>query len=136
MRVEKTFYAFDDKEFYSEEECLAYEQEMKESMKAAVFYDDERNTVDVEKDGTGNAYFIRIVNAEQAPSLFDWLCYQFGFEFPEDNDYEDGDLFVYGCDRGDWVNLNEQLRWVQGMLAMFETKEGESDAAEGCIQTT
>ena len=86
MRTETIYYAFDDSEFDNEEECLAYEKEIKDRMNAAVFYDDEKAIVDVEKDGTGNVYYIRIVDAKRALFLFAWLCDYCGFDYPNDDD--------------------------------------------------
>lgn len=126
MRSETTYYAFDDTEFYSAEECLAYEKSVSEQMTAAKFYDDEMNLVDAQKDGTGDAYYIRIVNAEKAPALFRWLNDQFGMEHPEDGDYEDGDLYVYDCDHDEWVNLTAQKKFIEKVEQMFK-KEGEKN---------
>ena len=126
MRSETTYYAFDDTEFYSEEECLAYEKSVSEKRTAAEFYDDEMNLVDVQKDGTGDAYYIRIINAEKAPGLFRWLNDQFGMEHPEDGDYEDGDLYVYDCDHDEWVNLTAQKKFIEKVEQMFK-KEGEKN---------
>ena len=120
MRTETIYYAFDDSEFDNEEECLAYEKEIKDRMNAAVFYDDEKAIVDVEKYGTGSVYYIRIVDAKRAPFLFAWLCDYCGFDYPNDDDYKDGDLFVYDCDHDEWVNLNEQLRWTQSVIDSFK----------------
>lgn len=127
MRVEKTYYAFDDEEFYDEESCLAYEREILGKFGSAQFFDDERKPVDVAKDGTGDVYFILIEDKENAPALFSWLNGYCGFEYPTD-EYENEDLFVYDCDHDEWVNLNEQLRWAQKMLAEFNSKEGENDS--------
>ena len=126
MRSETTYYAFDDTEFYSAEECLAYEKSVSEQMTAAEFYDDEMNLVDVQKDGTGNVYYICIINAEKAPGLFRWLNDQFGMEHPEDGDYEDGDLYVYDCDHDEWVNLTAQKKFIEKVEAMFK-KAGEKN---------
>lgn len=126
MRSETTYYAFDDTEFYSEEECLAYEKSVSEQMTAAEFYDGEMNLVDVQKDGTGDAYYIRIINAKKAPALFRWLNDQFGMEHPEDGDYEDGDLYVYDCDHDEWVNLTAQKKFIEKVEQMFK-KEGEKN---------
>ena len=127
MRIEKTYYAFDETEFDDEESCLAYERETRANLGAAKFFDDDRKPVDVAKDGTGDVYFIRIKDKEKAPELFSWLCKYYGFEYPTD-EYENEDLFVYDCDHDEWVNLNEQLRWTQKMLAEFNSKEGENDS--------
>lgn len=124
MRVECTYIAFDETEFSDKEECLAYEKAVREQRKAAVFYDDERKVVDVEKDGTGDVYYIRIVDAKQAPFLFEWLCNYVGFDYPKDEDYEDGDLFVYDCDHDEWFNLTAQKKFIEKVEQMFK-KEGD-----------
>jgi hypothetical protein len=126
MRSETTYYAFDDTEFCSEEECLAYEKYVSEHMTAAEFYDDEMNLVDVQKDGTGNVYYIRIINAEKAPGLFSWLNDQYGFEYPQ-GEFEDGDVFSYDVrDYDSWINLINQKKFIEKVEAMFE-KEGEKN---------
>ncbi len=124
MTVEYTYIAFDGTEFFDKDECLAYEKSVHESMNSAIFYDDERNIVDAKKDGTGDVYYIRIVNAKQASELFHWLNDQFGMEHPEDDDYEDGDLFVYDCDHDEWVNLTAQKKFIEKVEQMFK-KEGD-----------
>lgn len=124
MRVECTYIAFDETEFFDKEECLAYEKALREEMEAAVFYDDERNIVDAIHDGTGDAYYIRIINAKKAPALFHWLYDQYGMLHPEDGDYEDGDLFVYDCDHDEWVNITAQKKFIEKVEQMFK-KEGD-----------
>lgn len=126
MRSETTYYAFDDTEFYSAEECLAYEKSVSEQMTAAEFYDDEMNLVDVQKDGTGDAYYIRIINAEKAPGLFSWLNDQYGFEYPQ-GEFEDGDVFSYDTRCDEWINLINQKKLIEQVEAAFRTKEGENN---------
>lgn len=126
MRSETTYYAFDDTEFFSEEECLAYEKYVSEHMTAAEFYDDEMNLVDVQKDGTGNVYYIRIISAEKAPGLFSWLNDQYGFDYPQ-GEFEDGDVFSYDVrDYDSWINLINQKKFIEKVEAMFR-KEGENN---------
>ena len=126
MRSETTYYAFDDTEFYSEEECLAYEKSVSEQMTAAEFYDDEMNLVDVQKDGTGNVYYIRIINAEKAPGLFSWLNDQYGFDYPQ-GEFEDGDVFSYYARNDEWINLINQKKLIEQVEAAFRAKEGENN---------
>ena len=126
MRSETTYYAFDDTEFYSAEECLAYEKSVSEQMTAAEFYDDEMNLVDVQKDGTGDAYYIRIINAEKAPGLFSWLNDQYGFEYPQ-GEFEDGDVFSYYTRCDEWINLINQKKLIEQVEAAFRAKEGENN---------
>lgn len=125
MRSETTYYAFDDTEFYSAGECLAYEKSVSEQMTAAEFYDDEMNLVDVQKDGTGDAYYIRIINAEKAPGLFSWLYDQYGFDYPQGK-FEDGDVFSYDDRHDEWINLINQKKLIEKVEAMFK-KEGEKN---------
>lgn len=126
MRSETTYYAFDDTEFFSEEECLAYEKYVSEHMTAAEFYDDEMNLVDAQKDGTGDAYYIRIINAEKAPGLFSWLNDQYGFEYPQ-GEFEDGDVFSYDTRCDEWINLINQKKLIEQVEAAFRAKEGENN---------
>lgn len=126
MRSETTYYAFDDTEFYSAEECLAYEKSVSEQMTAAEFYDDEMNLVDVQKDGTGDAYYIRIINAEKAPGLFSWINDQYGFEYPQ-GEFEDGDVFSYDTRCDEWINLINQKKLIEQVEAAFRAKEGEKN---------
>lgn len=126
MRSETTYYAFDDTEFYSAEECIAYEKSVSEQMTAAEFYDDEMNLVDVQKDGTGDAYYIRIINAEKAPGLFSWLNDQYGFEYPQ-GEFEDGDVFSYDTRCDEWINLINQKKLIEQVEAAFRAKEGENN---------
>lgn len=126
MRSETTYYAFDDTEFYSAEECLAYEKSVSEQMTAAEFYDDEMNLVDVQKDGTGNVYYIRIINAQKAPGLFSWLYDQYGFDYPQ-GEFEDGDVFSYDPRCDEWINLINQKKLIEQVEAAFRAKEGENN---------
>ena len=126
MRSETTYYAFDDTEFYSAEECIAYEKSVSEQMTAAEFYDDEMNLVDVQKDGTGDAYYIRIINAEKAHGLFSWLNDQYGFEYPQ-GAFEDGDVFSYDTRCDEWINLINQKKLIEKVEAAFRAKEGEKN---------
>ena len=95
-------------------------------IQAAEFYDDEMNIVDVQKDGTGNAYYIRIINAEKAPGLFSWLNDQYGFEYPQ-GEFEDGDVFSYYTRCDEWINLINQKKLIEQVEAAFRAKEGEKN---------
>ena len=85
MRIEVTYYADDGEEFDTEEACREYEERLKKDMSSVIFYDENKKVMknptieDIEQD----AFYLKVLNAEEATRLFDWLHYQISFDFVE-----------------------------------------------------
>lgn len=112
MRIETKYFADDDTEFETEEECRAYEQFQKDCMGAVAIFDDEMNYLDSPtlEQMESYAFYIYIRDGGKATSLFSWLGEQISFDddgikYP----LVAGDLYAFNADNGKWNNMDEQL---------------------------
>ena len=114
MRIETTYYAFDETEFYDERSCRRYEEEFFSSLTGAVLRDQNFKRIDIKADDyecAENAYYIFIVDANKAKVMFAYLYDLTGVEQPQ-CEFSNGDILVYegeGWD-GAWVNISERIK--------------------------
>ena len=111
MRVETTYYSFDEKEFDSKEKCLAYEAMVLDRLKSVVFLDADFDRIDNEdpEDVAKSAMYVRILNGEKAAELIEWLEEYTGVCFDGLEDIESGDVFVFDEQVGVWYNLSRRI---------------------------
>lgn len=112
MRIETKYFADDDTEFESEEECRAYEQFQKDCMGAVAIFDDDMNYMDSPtlEEIESYAFYIFIRSGAKAESLFSWLKEQISFDddgikYP----LVAGELYAFSADNGKWYDMDEQL---------------------------
>ena len=112
MRIETTYYAFDDTEFDNAEECLAYEEPIKQLLDSCVFLnsDKEEITKDNLEDVQGNCFYI-YVKSEKANELFPWMYDTYGFEYPS-NEVEADDIFMWDERRDEWFNVRNRVNYL------------------------
>ena len=124
MRVETTYYAFDEKEFDSKENCLAYEAMVQDKLKSVVFLDDDFDRMDGEDPAyvAESAVYVKILNGEKASELVEWLEEYTGVCFDGIEDIETGDIFVFDMTHGAWYNLTDRISELKEM----ESKINES----------
>ena len=115
MRIETTYYAFDDTEFYDERSCRNYEREFFSSLDSVIMRDEDLKPIAMSEEDVNeaaDAYYIFIVNAEKARTLFAHLEDLIGTAQPK-CEFEDNDILVYD-EAGDWdnswINLTRRVR--------------------------
>ena len=111
MRIEVHYFADDDTEFDTEEECMAYEAKQMEDFKSVLFFDDAFNHLDIPSQNTFEcAMYLKILNGERASRLMRWQWGYFGVNMdglPES--LQDGELYAWDNDYGEWYNPKAKL---------------------------
>ena len=108
MRKQITYIADDGEEFYSEEDCYAYEHRFDDANEAVIFLDDEFNIIPFRLDEVYEKFMYFVIrNEEKAHDLFlaihEWeRC----FEMP--GEYHDGDFIAWDADNYEYVDLRTQ----------------------------
>ena len=80
MRIEITYFADDDTEFETEEECLEYERIVRDNFSTLVFFDEKMNKIDnpdltkIESD----AYYFYTLEDTKSEDAIDWINQQIG----------------------------------------------------------
>ena len=105
MHSVTTWYAFDETEFDSKEECEEYERTTLDLINSVMFFDYEMNYL---KDPTVAdieelAFYMIITDVKKAEALFDYLPRYISFEAP--NRIENGSMFEYDKDDCSWIDL-------------------------------
>lgn len=112
MRIETKYFADDDTEFETEEECRAYEQFHKDCMESIAIFDDEMNYMDSPtlEQIESYAFYIYIRDGYKASRLFSWLKEQISFD-DEGIDYPivSGELYAFNAENGKWYEMDAQL---------------------------
>lgn len=117
MRVETTYYSFDEKEFDSKEKCLAYEAMMLDKLKSVVFLDDDYDRMEGEDPAyvAESAVYVKILNGEKAEELIEWLEEYTGVCFDGMEDVKADDIFVFDPTPGAWYNLSDRISELKEM---------------------
>lgn len=125
MRTETTYYADDGTEFETEAECLAYEKKLDGLWDSVVLLDEEFNGpkagVSMVEFTESFAVYCKVLDAEKAGELFNWLYEQIGTQMPPVDMIYNGGVYKYDekADE-DWVDLTERLREVTVEIASIE----------------
>lgn len=117
MRVETTYFAFDETEFDNEADCLAYEEKLNGLWGGVVFLDEEFRRPKPGADPVEfiqyNAIYVKVLDAMKAVELFQWLYGYEGLTMPPADMIYAGGVYKYDSDAPhDWVDLTERLREV------------------------
>lgn len=109
MRVEIHYFADDDTEFDSEEECKAYERSQKELFTVATFFDENMRLMQTESyyDIEEYAHFIIVHDAEKAAKLFEHLREMISFGDTPSTLHKD-DVLYYDPNDGDWHDMEHK----------------------------
>ena len=106
MRVEITYYADDDTEFCTEEECIAYEAGLKKDFDSVIFLDDAFNYLDECSQTTfESVWYMKILDGEKATKLMKWQYGYYGVcmdGLPEE--LHAGDVYAWDNDCGEWYD--------------------------------
>lgn len=117
MRVETTYYSFDEKEFDSKEKCLAYEALVQDKFKSVVFLDDDFDRMNYEDPAYTAEYamYVKILDVEKAAELIEWLEEYTGVCFAGLADIDSGDIFAFDEQVGVWYNLADRISELKEM---------------------
>ena len=109
MRIETTYYADDGTEFYSKEECIAYEKEWAESLDSVLFFDEAMNPLTTPEE-LDDMWYLFIVDEPKSRILFSHITDQRGTCVPTDCiAYSAGEVLMYDEDGewfDSWINLS------------------------------
>lgn len=118
MRVETKYFAFDETEFETEAECLAYEKKLEDLWDSVVLLDEEFRTYEDAKISpleflASFALYIKVLDAEKAGELINWIYEYCGASMPPVDMIYTGGVFKYEESANeDWIDLTERLREV------------------------
>jgi hypothetical protein len=123
MRAETKYYAYDDTEFESEDECLLYEKRLRGSLCGARFFDVEGREITFDPDNPeeiDDAMYCHIVDDKVAPALFNWLR---DYADLPDGELKNNDLWWFDTLYLEWVNVTEELKVLTGVVKKIEDAE-------------
>lgn len=130
MRSETTYYAFDDTEFDTAEECIAYEEKIKNSLLGVRFFDEKMNPVIIDSPDNaerfGDAMYLLITEEDAARDYLNWIKDYTGIDTPE-SDWHNGDVWFYDDDKYEWVNATTTINRLQNIVNVVTAKEGEKN---------
>ena len=116
MRTETKYFAFDETEFDTEAECLAYEKKLEGLWDGVVLLDEEFRTpngIPSLEFAEGFAIYVKVLDAEKAGQLINWIYEYSGISMPPVDMIYNGGVYKYDEDAPeDWVDLTERLREV------------------------
>ena len=118
MRAETIWYADDDTEFYSEEECRAYEEQCKADFNSVLFFDEngKPNEKPVLNWIESESMYIYIKDADAAERLFAWLYEQCSFYAPE-VEIKTGHVLAWNCGDDSWHDMTVELEDMKLKMA-------------------
>ena len=108
MRTEIHYFADDETEFDTEEECRAYEEEFKDLLSSVQFFDENFIQIRTVEDIEMNVVFMYIKDFLKAYDLFNRLCSWISFEVPYNVPYYNGDI-LWMNDTGEWINVGREI---------------------------
>ena len=119
MRSETTWYAIDDTEFDTKEECEAYEKSLEDGFKSVVFFDENMNLIRFfEPEHISDyAFYMGIREPEKAWDFIRWLYGCTGMNIdgiPED--LKAGDVYAWDTSDDTWTNPAEKLAELQATV--------------------
>lgn len=111
MRTETTYFAFDETEFDTEEECLAYEAECYQNMSAVAAYDENLTFIErpTAEQWESDVIILKILDAEKAEQFLKWI--QDWCSMNTDGlcgELREGDVWAWDDDEGEWFKPLEK----------------------------
>ena len=120
MRIEVKYFADDETEFETEEECRAYEEATALNMGSVVWFDEDLNRMDSPGilDIESSAYGMYIIDEEKAVGLCNWLYEQISFQ-PPHIEMPKGAFLWYDVEIDEWVDVGKEAsRWMDRLKKM------------------
>ena len=122
MRIEIHYFADDDTEFDTEDECRAYEAGQQEDFKSVLFFDDAFNHLDKPSQTTFEcAMYMKILNGDRASRLMRWQWGYYGVcmdGLPEA--LQDGEIYYWDNDYGAWFNPVAKMEKYRSIVESIE----------------
>ena len=134
MTKETTFFAFDFRAFDTEEECAAYEKQVKKNADSVVFLDyqfkrinpfDEPGLDDIE-EAICSATYIIVRNSEAANEFFDWMRLSIGFNWDGlPKGFDDANTtWAYDDDAEEWYNPVACMKYYTDIVSKLNEVSG------------
>lgn len=124
MRSVPKYYAVDETEFDTAEECLAYEAELHHRLNdVVIFFDSNRNilvdpTPDIVND---KAYYMYILNTAGCEDLFNWLIREVGFVGPACR-FLQNEVLRWDNEEEKWKNMTIEYRVLKTLHESIVSK--------------
>ena len=119
MRAETKYYAIDDTEFDTREECEAYEKALKDGFNSIVFFDENMKQITGFDPGhiSDYAFFMGIREPEKAYEFIRWLYGYAGMcidGIPEN--MKAGEAYAWDNSDGEWHNPAAKLAELSAIV--------------------
>lgn len=109
MRIEVHYFADDDTEFDTEQECIEYESVVSELFDSVSWFNENHTLLEQADyyDIEDMAMFMFVHDAAKAKVLFSKLSEMISFEPPKEEP-QDGSVFAYDTDMGEWIDMKKR----------------------------
>lgn len=115
MEIKNIYIADDGEEFENEEDCIAYEEQMKSIDGVELFtYTFENCTGQGGAEAFDHAIYIYIRDPDRAEKYFTYVQNQTGYEMP--TNYVPGDCLRYDENSDAWINMRDEIQEKQDNL--------------------
>ena len=122
VRKEVHYFADDDTEFDTEEECLEYERTFKDQIAAVRFFDDDYNELSDLEHIESYGVYMYIVDRGKAELLFNRLGEYISFDSP-DFVVSNRDVLMWQDDG--WVSIRNRIEELQNVANKITQKVSE-----------
>lgn len=126
MRVESIYYADDGTEFETEEECIAYENGIKDCIEGIHFYDESLHRVTTPDNIASYAIYAYIVDIDKAVQALIFISNLYGQNMPKVT-FSKGDILKWDEHKDDWFNLTIHALQTRHELNAIHSFEREKD---------
>ena len=118
MRVEKTYYAFDETEFDNEADCIAYEDECYRNMGAVAAFDEDLNYIEkpTAEQWEESIMHIEILDGIKAERFVRWIHGWCGMDCDGlYGELHEGDVWAWDNGNAVWYKPLEKLAELQAL---------------------
>lgn len=124
MRIEIHYFADDDTEFDTREECEAYERSLLDDFDSVMLFDKDWNIMrreDCSVEYIANyMMYIKILDGERATKLMKWMYSYTGVCNEGLDELVTGDIYAWDNDEGVWFCPSKKLRELKKIEEDFE----------------
>lgn len=128
MRIETKYFADDDTEFETEEECREYEQFRKDCMESIAIFGDDMGYIESPtlEQVESYAFYIYIKDVQKAVALFSWLREQISFD-AEGITYPlvTGTLYAFDAETGKWYDMDARMKFLAANIERMKRMGAE-----------
>ena len=122
MRIEIIYYADDDTEFSTKEECLDYEAKKQADFESILFFDDSFGHLDELSLNTFECvWYMKILDGEKASRLLQWQYDYYGVcmdGLPKE--LHAGEIYAWDNDSGEWYDPKAKMKKYTDIVDAIE----------------